>query len=247
MMEMTLLKQDYFPDVAALFIQNFMKLRASVSILPDSLENVDHVCARLDRLSGGLVALDGGRVVGYLGWFLVDEFRGTERRGAYCPEWGHSAAPALYRELYGLASAQWFEAGCGVHAITLLAHDHEAEKVWFWSGFGLTVVDAIRSTDALENVTPVSVRKAALDDLAALTALEAEHAHYYRQPPILMLVYEAQNEAALAQFLGQPGNSIWLALNGADPIGYMRFDPHNQDSTAVVKSPKTVSNIGDAE
>ena len=31
-----------------------------------------------------------------------------------------------------------------MHAITLLAQDRAAERAWYWNGFGLTVVDAIR-------------------------------------------------------------------------------------------------------
>jgi hypothetical protein len=51
---------------------------------------------------------------------------------------------AVYQALYRAAAAQWSAAGCQVHAITLLAQDEEAKQAWFWQGFGLTVVDAVR-------------------------------------------------------------------------------------------------------
>jgi ribosomal protein S18 acetylase RimI-like enzyme len=102
----------------------------------------------------GLVALEQEQLLGFLGWILVDEFRGTQRKAAYCPEWGHAAPesgrPATYRALYREASRQWQAAGCQVHALTILAHERDTLETWFWNGFGLTVVDAIRNLDPLD-------------------------------------------------------------------------------------------------
>ena len=62
--------------------------------------------------------------------------------------------------LYRAASAKWTEAGCEVHAITLLANDDEAQNAWFWNGFGLAVVDAVRSTAALDTLRLTAHRAA---------------------------------------------------------------------------------------
>src|SRR6185369_15131341 len=96
----------------------------------------------------GVVALNGSKLVGYMGWYLVDHFRGTERKCAFCTEWGHGAIeeakPEIYRAMYRVAAQYWSDSGCDAHGLTLLAHDRQAQEVWFWNGFGLTVVDAIR-------------------------------------------------------------------------------------------------------
>ncbi|MFN8452895.1 MAG: hypothetical protein U0521_30845, partial [Anaerolineae bacterium] len=82
-MEITTFQPHYLPDMAALFVRNFKALRQSVPILPDLLEQPERVMTMLrDWLANcpGVVALDGGAVVGYVGWFVVDHFRETERR-----------------------------------------------------------------------------------------------------------------------------------------------------------------------
>src|SRR5215207_1850271 len=160
--------------MASFFIENFRKLRQSVPLLPDALEQPEHLSAMLHDFcttGSGMVARAEGQVVGYIAAYLVDEFRGTERKGAYTPEWGHGAVDArTYRALYRAASAGWSEAGCGVHAISLLAHDHAAQDVWFRNGFGLTGVDAIRSMQPLttQPVQGITVRKASLVDVESL-------------------------------------------------------------------------------
>ena len=112
-MEIVSFKEEYLPEMAALFVANFARLRVLVPALPDAMESRRRVISLLRRLfddKPGAIALDDGRVVGYLGAFLVDGFRGTERRAAYVPEWGHAAAsPDVYRALYREMSARWHD------------------------------------------------------------------------------------------------------------------------------------------
>src|SRR5688572_23134238 len=104
--------------MAALFVENFRRLRSSLPILPGLMEDPQRVARMLADMPG-IVALEGNQVVGYLAWYLVDGFRRTARKGAYCPEWGHGAVNAtLYRALYRAAAGQWAAAGCEVHAIS---------------------------------------------------------------------------------------------------------------------------------
>lgn len=252
-MEITAFKQDYLTDMTGLFVENFRKLRAAVPILPDLMEDTQKVT---DMLAGlmescqGIVALDQGRVVGYMGWYLTNDFRGTGRKGSYCPEWGHGAIEThkamVYRALYRAAAERWTEIGCKSHALTLLAHDQAAKDVWFWNGFGLTVVDAIRSIDSIEVSLPgdVCIRKATPDDLQILRDLEIEHAAHYQKPPVLMSAYDPVEVDELAAFIREPRNSIWLALDGDRAMGYARFDADNSDAVAIVKSQDRVSNTG---
>lgn len=251
--EITTFKKDYLPDMAGIFIHNFKQLRSSVPTVPNLMEEPDRVIDRLSRLFDrcpGVVALAGGTVLGYMGWLIADHFRGTERKGAYCPEWGHGAIqetrPQVYRAMYRAASQVWAESGFQVHALTLLAHDRPAEKVWFWNGFGLTVVDAIRSTCPLggNSSSDIYIRKATQDDIETLAQMEIEHGEHFRQPPVLMEAYKPVDAAGLSRFLDEPGNSIWLAMDGKNVMGYLRFETNNDDCVAVVRAPDNISNTG---
>lgn len=188
-MDITAFRRAHVPEAAALFVDGFRRQRLLTPALPVAMEQPETVARMLDHLldagraldggqalgaverpvaSPGVVALDGGRLVGYLAWMLVDRFRGSDRRGAYVPEWGHaceeSGRERIYRQMYRAAAEQWAAAGCGVHAITLLACDRIAETTWFWNGFGLTVVDAIRPMRPLDAAPASSLRILARQD-----------------------------------------------------------------------------------
>ena len=112
-MEIVAFKSDYLPDMAAIFAADFRALRATVPALPHAFEDPAQVVGKLDWLfthCSGVVALDGGRVVGYMGWIEADDFRGAGRKGAYIPEWAHSVQSrtkrTVYRALHASAAAE---------------------------------------------------------------------------------------------------------------------------------------------
>lgn len=244
-MEILPFKSDYIPAAAALFIQPLKRLRETLPILPDRLEDPAVVAEKLRQLAEAgpmFAALQDGSLVGYLGGYLIEKFRNTDHKAAYCPEWGHAAAdsvqPAVYRALYRAAAAEWTLAGCHTHAITLLAFDPVVEKVWFWNGFGLAVVDAVRPLTPLGIVAPqgFTVRQATLTDVELLAVLEAEHARHYAQPPILMVPFDPADAAAFAELINQPSHSVWLAEQDGDPMGYMRFEGRSSGAVEVVSA-----------
>jgi ribosomal protein S18 acetylase RimI-like enzyme len=195
----------------------------------------------------GIAALQNGQLAGYMSWLLLDHFRGTDRKGAYCPEWGHAvreeAANSIYRWMYQEASRQWLAAGCGVYAITLLAGDHAAEKFWFWNGFGMIVVDALRPIQPLQiaALEKLILRKARLEDAEIIAVLEVEHYRHYTAPPISMAPQPPNDATAYREFLSQPDNQVWLACDGDYPVGYMRFEPQTFGASDIVQSETTVA------
>ena len=241
-------RPDHIPDAANLFAASFRRQREITPALPDTMEHPAHVAELLAgflRSFQGLVAVEHNRLVGYMSWLYADQFRGADRRGAYCPEWAHAAAnenkAGIYRALYRAASTQWAEAGCQVHAITLLAHDQAAREVWFWNGFGLTVVDAVRPVRPLDGPcsTDLCIRAATGDDAELIALLDAEHWRHYTQPPIFMAAQHARDAAANREFLARPKNSVWLAFEGDTLAGFIRFEGYDFDGVQVVESDQT--------
>jgi GNAT superfamily N-acetyltransferase len=246
-------RQDHIPQAAALFVQSFQTLRRSEPILPDLMANRQRVSDKLSLFVNGqtgVVAVEEDILVGYLGWFLVDGFRDTDRKGAYCPVWGHGAAdvarPVIYRALYYAAAQRWAEARCGVYAITVMAHDREIDNTWFWNGFGLAVVDAIRSLEPVSDTMPegFSVRRANLDDVGTLVTLEAEHRQHYSTPPILMAPRTPISEDDLITFFRAPTHNYWLAEQDDEMLGFMRFEGEESGATEIVSAKSTVAITG---
>jgi GNAT superfamily N-acetyltransferase len=250
-MEIVPFQASHLPEAAALFAGNFKRLRAQVDALPDGMEDAAQVAIRLEALAErSWAAVERGTLVGYLGAFVIDHFRDTERKGAFCPEWGHAALeadkPAIYRALYRAAAARWAALGCEVHAISLLAHDSAAREVWFWQGFGLAVVDAIRPITPLANAAPdgLAIRQAAPDDAERLTALDTAHWHHYPQPPIFMVPHNPRDAAGFSAFLSDPVNGVWLASDGGEPVGFMQFERRSNGAADIVSADTTIAITG---
>jgi ribosomal protein S18 acetylase RimI-like enzyme len=246
-------KQGILSEAAALFGQNYRRQCEAVPALPDRMTDTNLVASKLAQLlqvSSGVAAVENGRLLGYLSWYLVPNFRDTSRLGAYIPEWGHAVVAenktAVYQALYRAAAAQWSAAGCQVHAITLLAQDEEAKQAWFWQGFGLTVVDAVRPVRPLNTSpqTALPIRQATPADASALAALDAEHWQHYTQPPILMTPRTGLDAAGNAAFVSRPNNSVWLAFDGDQLAGFIRCDAYDFDGVAIVESEQTVAITG---
>ncbi len=238
------LSDEHIPEAAVLFIQNYQQQRQATPSLPEKMQVSPCLEQRLKSMadrSCALVAMEGGQIVGYLCWFFGEHFRGTDRKGAYVPEWGHAALPgektAIYQALYRQAGERWTESGCQVHAISVFAQDQAAEKAWYWNGFGLTVVDAIRPMQPLQQPTrcPLSIRKATPMDAAELAKIDHEHWGHYSRSPIFMPPAVGKDAAGNVSFLERPKNRIWLAEDHGRLAGFMRFEGYDFDGVASLE------------
>ena len=222
-----------------MFVEALEQLRRRVPALPAHLADVGVVSRRLEPMRG-FAAVDGAQLVGYLtAWFPIEDFRGAQRIGAYAPEWAHAATGehrrAVQAALYRAASETWAAAGCDTHAITLLADDDVDRDTWFWSGFGMGTVDAIRPMEPLGGRASVgfSVRRATLEDAQALAVLDMEHQGHYSEAPVFMAPRQPTAASAWAKFLEGEGNSAWIAQDAEGPFGFIRFAREFNASSVV--------------
>jgi ribosomal protein S18 acetylase RimI-like enzyme len=252
-MQILSLNAGHLSAAAELFARNFQTQRQLVPSLPDRFENPEEVSTRLSRMlqnQSGVAAVSGDQLDGYLMWFSIDNFRNAKRRAAYCPVWAHAASAgqekAVYQALYRAASAQWAADGCEVHAITLLSGEKAAVDTWFWSGFGLAVVDAVRPIAPLDMAIPegVTLRKANGSDAHFLADLEAEHWRHYLEAPIFMNPSPPSTAVEFIELLNTSGSSAWLAFTENRPVGYLRLEPSSQGASEVVAADTTVSITG---
>ncbi len=244
--------RSHVAQAAKLVRGEIERLRATVPALPDAMTRMENVAERLDRLvvdPTGLAAVRDGRLVGFLGWATIDDFRGTGRRAAHCPEWAHATTTRdrerIYHVLYRAASRQWTVAGCRAHAISLLAHQADAVRAWCWNGFGVAVIDAIRSTGDPDRatVTGAIIRRAEPADLDVLVALESEHWRHYALPPMLMAA-QGPSQDEIRDVLEHPKASYWLAIDANQPIGFLRFEPTTEGASGLVRSTGTIAISG---
>ncbi|HSV86505.1 MAG TPA: GNAT family N-acetyltransferase [Levilinea sp.] len=244
---------EHLPSAAGLFARSFKQQRQAVPALPARLESPAEVEVHLKRMlekHTGVAAVQDGELVGYVIWLYIENFRNARRKAAYCPVLAHAANPvqqdAIIRALYRCAAAQWAEAGCEVHAVSLLAFDQAAIRTWFWSGFGLAVVDAVRLATPLNIELPrdVVVRKAHPADADMLADLEAEHWQHYLAAPVFMNPTPPSTASEFVELLGRPGGSGWLAFASDHPVGYLRLEASSSGASEVVSAATTISITG---
>jgi len=258
---------------AELFLAGLARSRALVPQVPDTLADPARLAERLAQLvdaGQGVAAFRGGRLIGYLGAFVVDGFRRTPARGAYSPVWAHGALgedrDGTYRQLYRAACGRWTAAGCAAHAVTVFAHDRTATGSFFHNGFGVTVVDAVRPiggpdpigstgpagpTGACGSAGPAgaprtpeapgpTIRRAGPTDLEAVIGLETDLIRHLAGPPVLMPSRVADRDEIAGLLRGDAG-ACWLACDADGPIGHLSIVTSVDGAADVLRSPATVA------
>lgn len=235
------LQEQHAADAAELVAASYRALRQTVPLLAPAYEQAAAFLPPLRELFAscpGVVALRDGRFAGFMTAFVLPEFLG--KRCAYSPEWAHAAdgpdSRRLYEEMYARLCAQWVADGCHLHACTLMASAAEAIAALHWSGFGLINVDAVRDLTPVEGTAAaVSIRQATMTDLDTVTKLAEALVQHITEPPVLW----PHRERDYSEWLTQPGSAVWLAYDGASPLGMLGVRPDNPDGLLILADDKT--------
>jgi GNAT superfamily N-acetyltransferase len=182
---------------------------------------------------------------------VLPEFRG--KRSVYSPEWANAVGGEdggeTYREMYARLSARWVADGCFIHVITLLAHDREAIDAWYWLGFGLTTVDAIRDLAPVQGSTAdVVIRRAVLEDIEQAMALSQALQRHLVAAPIFVIEEHAPlfppnvgGDEGGEQWLANSANVLWLAYRRGEAVACMGLEPSNPTACYIIRDEKTTS------
>ena len=219
-------------DAAEIVLAAYRSERQAVPALPayDDRDGMGQMTADLAAAGlPGFAAVEGGKLLGFLAGYPVGEFFGSHD-GVYVPPQGNGAAGPdrrlVIQRLYEAASAAWVGEKRLTHCVSFWAHDAEAQDAWYWLGFGLRCVDAVRpltDVSGISNAACLDVRKAGPGDAEGLYGLHAEHCGYYRGAPLFMPHVEV--EGGLEEFqrwLQADGNHLWAAWDGGRPVSYLR-------------------------
>jgi hypothetical protein len=141
---------------------NYEEERQQVSILPkiDDLPDLTHFAD--NQL--GVAAFDGEKMVGFLCAYdpREDAFGTTNVKGTFTPIHAHGVINThnaadiegtfinrdrIYSLLYQEAAKKWVQEGILSHGIALYQNDKEAVNSFYYNGFGLRCIDAIRSLE----------------------------------------------------------------------------------------------------
>lgn len=207
-----------------------------------AMETTALIEALLPR-SDGVIAVEDGRVAGYL---LSRPDMDWGGRARLIPMEGHAVDSAdaveVYREMYTAASPAWNDAGFFQHAINLAAGDETASSAFFSLSFGQLLSFGLRDVAPLENVSKVvRVERAGESHLEDVRRLMVGLGRYNSQSP-LFRPFVAQTDTewargpAVLEQMADDNCSYWLAYDGDNVVGVMIFTP--PDPTELMVSPE---------
>jgi GNAT superfamily N-acetyltransferase len=246
MLDICTMSESHLEDAATLVARRYRALRATLPLLPARYESAEPIAAMLRDVvanNEGVVAVCGGRLVGFLNGFALNAF--MNRQAAYSPDWANGAeldqSGRIYQDLYAQLARRWVADGRVLHAVGVLAHDRKGIEQWRWSGFGHINMDCVRGLEPLPGDAPGAVvRLAGAADAAAVAALSHALEDHIAAPPIFFLHKLKQDKA----WLDQPGNLAWLAFEDEQPVGYLALEPGDQAECQLLQDPGTVNICG---
>lgn len=225
----------YVPAASDLVLSLYKEQLAVSPFLPYEekfLGYFHHVIDQLFQKGKGIVAICNNKLVGFLAGVEVPELWG-KYKAIYCPVYGHGVIKDhrsnLYQELYKHAADLWVKNGCLTHAITFFANDKKTIDTWFWQGFGLRCVDAIRRVEPIyTNNSAIIIKKVGVKHIPVLADIHRQHNQYYKSSPIFMPRKEEDPIQDLTEWLEHDNHHLWVAYHGKKPVGYMRIQPNGE-------------------
>ncbi len=240
------ISEKHVDEAISLILSAYNEEKKAIPYLPNQEGFLDYLHESINTLFNkgtGLAAICDNRLIGYIAGFEVGELFG-KCKGIWCPLYGHSTKKeyrrSLYNELYKRVSKLWVKNSFMTHGIALFAHDKEAIDTWFWLGFGLRCVDAIRKVESISvNNSNIVVRKAQIDDIPSMSALSRKLNQYLNEPPLFMPRKISNPTEHLTKWLEKENHHLWVAYHNEVPLGYMAIQPSAE--TFIVEHPNVMN------
>ena len=237
------LSLDDVPSAAALLVGRHASHLVSQPLLgPLDQVAAERAVSALLSTDGaaGLVAVEGGVVVGYL--------IGTSKDGA---AWGSNAwveaagcAGQQLRDLYAVAASTWRAEGRTAHYALV---PPALADPFFWLAFGVQQVHAARPVDGPVAVDP-RVRPAEQRDVEALAHLDVRFDEHFQTSPVFSAAAVSTYEERLADWqesFGDPDYPTFVAeVDGVVVGSAVACDVAKSPANAGLVSPERAAFLG---
>jgi GNAT superfamily N-acetyltransferase len=226
---------EHLDAAAALLARRHTQQLAREPRLPSKYASPAETRPLLEALlprSSGVVAIEGGKAIGYLLGHADLDWGGRAR---LMPLEGHAVNSAdavdVYREMYAAASPAWNDAGFFQHTINVPAGDEAAEEAFFSLGFGQMLAFGLRDVTPLTGVSSaVRIERAGPEQIEDVRRLMIGLGEYNALPPLYRpFVPQTDTEwarkPAVLKQMADENCSYWLAYDGDRVVGIMIFTP----------------------
>ena len=238
-MELKIIKADdqYQNQAINLNLNTYQNLRKEIPFLPSVeyyKEDLNDSINEIFKQGFGVIAVKKDKLVGYLLGYQVKELFGKDK-GIYVPFYGHATIESnkkeIYQKMYTRAAKLWVKENCLNHALTITACDRDVINTFFYLGFGLRCIDALRQVNEIQTDTikqTVGIKKAKIKDINQMDDLYRENCFYFKNSPLFMPISSEVSIDELKDWLEQDNHHLWLAYKDNNIIGFMRIEPKGE-------------------
>jgi len=245
--ETTNIKEKYLQQLSKIVINSYKEEIKSIAYLPfeDNLKKeIEKYLIDLIKNGSGVVAIENNELIGFLAGYKIEEFWG-DCKGIYCPDFGHGLKERnkknIYQLLYKNAANKWVNEGYTHHALTIYAHQKNVIDIFFWLGFGLRCIDAIRKVNILENINKdIIITKMKRSNISKLAEIQDKLHNYFSKSPLFMPVGKQDPEEYLNNWLKGNNRHIWAASYENQIVGFMKIEPEGE---RIITKNKKMMNI----
>lgn len=243
-MELTGLTQNHLEEAGKLFLSNLEEERQAAPFLPKDapLPDLSEFCNN----GLGVALTEQGKLLGYLGCYAPWENAfTTTAKGTFSPIHAHGAAvenrEKIYALLYQKAARLWVREGIASHSIGLFFHDRKALSSFFWNGFGLRCVDAMRPMKSLGlPVTPgYAYRELAGRERERILPLRRGLLEHLSSSPCFMRHPPKEEEKELRESL-QGDTRIFAAFHDGKPAAFLELRGEGENFLTEAPSVKNI-------
>ncbi|MBK8051501.1 MAG: GNAT family N-acetyltransferase [Anaerolineales bacterium] len=235
-------------EAAELVAARFRALRTQQPILPEHFANpalIEPKISHLASTSPGVVALEAGKLCGFLLGMPLAEFKG--RRAVYCPEWSHGAiledSSRIYQAMYRELAPAWISDGRFLHVLTIFANDRSGLDAWFWQGFGMLVIDAVRELNPVpcQPRHDVVIRRMRREDIEDVQRHDEALRRHLAAAPIYLSYVHQEGATQFEEWL--PGTELvmFVAEREGKIVASLGVGPANKDARPTIEDPGTGS------
>lgn len=245
--EIEKLNEKYLEQLIEIAIDSYKSEIKSIYYLPleDSFKTeIERYLKDLVNTGTGVVAIENNEIIGFLAGYKIEEFWG-DCKGIYSPDFGHGVKDKnkekIYQILYENAAKKWVEDNYTHHALTIYAHQKNIINTFFWLGFGLRCIDAIRQVNSLENINlNIRINKMKRSNISKLSEVQGKLHNYFSKSPIFMPVEEQDPEEYLNNWVKGNNRHIWAASYDNQIVGFMKIEPEGE---RIITKNKKMMNI----
>lgn len=248
-MEIQNMEQKYIKEALTLALEeyNIECTKCPQLMKRDFKKELETLIQRLFKNKYGKVAIENGKVIGYIAFKEPqDEFHGNSR-GVFSPLGGSAFTGGnrsmLASKLLQEVTADLVSDGIFSLALSRYAHDEEVGRTFVMNGFGIRCSDAIMKlsgrTKISELNTDIRFKELVKDDKREILRLRQELIKHLSSAPIFLPTEVTQDD----DWLENDEMRVFIAKEKNKIIGYMSLDT---EAETFVSDSENIYNINGA-